>query len=201
MCVPMWAFAAEPAAHSDAFTGGDAATGATKAATCAACHGPTGNSTNPEWPKLAGQSSTYVYQQLKDFKSGTRKQAVMMGMANALTDQDMRDVAAHYAALKTTPGVASKDAVAVASRLYRAGDAARGLPACAACHGPTGAGNPGAAYPRLSGQHATYVGAQLRALRSGERNVSANGQMMSAVAAKLTDKEIDSLASYVNGLQ
>ncbi|HVT36922.1 MAG TPA: c-type cytochrome [Nevskiaceae bacterium] len=202
LCLPLMSFAQEAAvAKKDALTGGDAAAGAAKAATCAACHGPTGNSSNPEWPKLAGQSSAYLVTQLKNFKSGARKQAVMMGMAGSLSDQDMKDVAAHFASQKMEPGVASKDAVAVAEKLYRAGDAARGLPACAACHGPTGAGNAAAAYPRLGGQHAKYVATQLTSFKSGERSIGANGQMMAAVAAKLTDTEIAALSSYVNGLQ
>jgi cytochrome c553 len=199
LCLPMLASAEEAA--KDPFTKGDAPAGATKAASCAACHGPTGNSVNPEWPNLAGQGSSYLYAQLKNFKDGSRKQAIMMGMASALSDQDMRDVAAHFSSLKLSPGVASKDAVAVAEKIYRAGDASRGLPACAACHGPTGAGNPGAAYPRIGGQHSTYAATQLRNFRSGERAAGANGQMMAAVAAKLSDKEIDALASYINGLQ
>lgn len=199
LCVPMLASAAEAA--KDLFVKGDAAAGATKAATCAACHGPTGNSANPEWPKLAGQGSKYLYGQLAAFKAGTRKQAIMMGQAAVLSDQEMRDVAAYFASQQISPGVASKDAVALAEKLYRAGDAARGLPACAACHGPRGAGNPAAGYPRIGGQHAAYTGNQLRNFRAGERSVGANGQMMAALAAKLSDKEMDALASYINGLQ
>ncbi len=202
LCLPLMSFAEESAtAKKDALTGGDAAAGATKAASCVACHGATGNSTNPEWPKLAGQSGPYLVTQLKNFKSGARKQAVMMGMATALSEQDMRDVAAHFSGMKMEPGVTSKDAVAIAERLYRAGDAARGLPACAACHGPTGAGNAAASYPRLGGQHAKYAETQLAAFKSGERALGPNGQAMAAVAAKLTDAEIAALASYVNGLQ
>ena len=202
LCLPMLSFAEEAAtAKKDALTGGDAAAGAAKAATCVACHGATGNSTNPEWPKLAGQSGPYLVTQLKNFKSGTRKQAVMMGMASQLSEPDMRDVAAHFSSMKMEPGVTSKDAVAAAEHLYRAGDPTRGLPACAACHGPTGAGNAAAAYPRLGGQHAKYVETQLTSFKSGERSLGGNGQMMAAVAAKLTDAEITALASYVNGLQ
>ena len=186
---------------TDPFVNGNAEAGAAKAATCVACHGPTGNSSNPEWPKLAGQNSKYIYEQLVAFKSATRKQAIMMGQAALLSDQEMRDVAAFFAAQKQQPGVASPASVKVAEKIFRAGDSGRGLPACASCHGPKGLGNPGAGYARIGGQHATYTANQLKGFRSGERNTGANGQMMTVVAAKLTDAEIEALASYVNGLQ
>jgi cytochrome c553 len=185
----------------DLFTGGDAKAGEAKAAVCAACHGPGGKSAMPDWPKLAGQGSTYTYGQLKHFKAGDRKNPVMAGQAAALSDADMKDLSAYFAAQAPAPGVASKDAVAIAEPLYRAGDPVRSIPACLACHGPTGAGNAAAAYPRLGGQHSAYLATQLKAYRSGERKAGANGQMMSAVAAKLTDQEIEALASYLNGLQ
>jgi cytochrome c553 len=202
-----WAQDAKP----DPFTGGNAQAGAGKAAVCGACHGPAGNSSNPEWPKLAGQHASYVYGQLKVLKSKARPSPVMGPQAAALSDQDMRDLAAYFAAQKPSPGVASPDSVAVAEKLYRAGDAARGLPACSACHGPEGAGNAAAQYPRIGGQHAKYNAAVLRLLRSLEQQkvpqpagVDAahwqRFQTMSSIAAKLTDAEIDALASYVNGL-
>lgn len=203
LCAPLSVLAEAPA-KKDPFTQGDAAAGATKSAACGACHGPNGNSAMPEWPKLAGQSSRFIFEQLKAFKSGTRQNPVMQGQVAALSEQDMRDLAAHYTLQKPAPGVASKDAVATAQPLYRAGNKDRALPACAACHGPAGNGNGAAAYPRLGGQHATYVAARLRNYRElglkGELP-DGNQKMMSAVAAKLSDKEIDALASYVNGLQ
>jgi cytochrome c553 len=113
----------------------------------------------------------------------------------------MQDLAVYFAAQPASPGVASKDAVAVGEKLYRAGNPQTGVPACGACHGPTGAGNPAAAYPRIGGQHAEYNAAQLNAYRKGERETGANGQIMSEVAAKLTDEEIAALASYLNGLR
>src|ERR1044071_2931530 len=113
-------------------------------ATCAACHGPGGNSSNPEWPKLAGQSAKYIYTQLVAFKSATRKQPIMMGQATLLSDQEMRDVAAFFAQQKQQPGVASPASVQVAEKIFRAGDAKRELPACMSCHGPKGLGNPAA---------------------------------------------------------
>lgn len=191
------------AGTKDPITGGDAAAGATKAATCVACHGPAGKSANPEWPKLAGQSSKYVLEQLKAFKAGARKNPLMSPMAAALSEQDMKDLAAYYGAQKADPGVASKDAVAVAQKLYRAGDAARGVPACAACHGPTGAGNAAAGYPRLGGQHATYSSKILNDMRALSREPLPDGNLkiMATIAGKLTDAEIAALGSYVNGLQ
>ncbi|MGQ0698079.1 MAG: c-type cytochrome [Panacagrimonas sp.] len=194
------AFAAEAAAAS-AFLKGDAKAGEAKAAVCAACHGPKGNSAVPAWPKLAGQGAPYTYAQLKHFKDGSRNNAIMAAQVAALSDQDMQDLAAYFGAQEQTPGVASKEAVAVAEKIYRAGAADRGVPACAACHGPTGAGNPAASYPRLGGQHADYSSLQLNAYRKAERKAGPNGQIMADVAAKLTDAEIAALASYLNGLQ
>lgn len=192
-------------AAKDPFTQGDAAAGATKAGTCVACHGVGGNGIiNPEWPKLAGQHSAYTAAQLKHFKSGERKNAVMMGQAMPLSDQDMADIGAYFATLAPVPGVASKDAIQVAEKLYRAGDGSRGIAACAGCHGPNGAGNPGAMYPRVGGQNAGYTTLQLNAYRKGkdgERGGGKHAQIMSAVAAKLTDAEIAALSSYLAGLQ
>lgn len=186
----------------DAFTGGSVDAGAGKAGLCVACHGQGGNSMIPDNPKLAGQHASYVYAQLKVLKSGERKAPAMNPMAAPLSDQDMKDVAAYFAAQPATPGVAAPAAVKVAEKLYRAGDAARQLPACAACHGPQGHGNAGAAYPRIGGQHAKYAANALRNYR-GKANVALNtpnAQAMSDVAGKLTDAEIEALASYLNGL-
>jgi cytochrome c553 len=213
LCAPLFAVADEAAAPAkDVFVQGDAAAGAAKASTCVACHGPGGNGAiNPEWPKLAGQHSGYVYAEIRDFQTQARKSPVMMGQAMGLMgkDQDMRDIAAYFAAQKPVPGVASKDAVAIAQQLYRAGDAGRGLPACAACHGPAGAGNGAAGFPRLGGQNASYSAGQLHAFaacgaaafKDCTRGGDGKGQMMSAIAAKLQENEIQALASYVSGLQ
>jgi cytochrome c553 len=205
LCAPLFAFAQEAApaaAAKDVFTQGDATAGAAKAAACFACHGPGGNGAiNPEWPKLAGQHSAYIYAELTEFKGGQRKNPVMLGQAAALSDADMRNVAAFFAGQKPVPGVASKDSIAVAEKLYRAGDASRGLPACAACHGPTGAGNGAAEFPRIGGQNTGYAAAQLNNFKGGERGTTGKGQMMAAVASKLSDQEIQALASYISGLQ
>ncbi|MGH8456980.1 MAG: c-type cytochrome [Stenotrophobium sp.] len=202
LSAPLAVFAADQTAK-DPFVQGDAAAGATKAAVCGACHGSTGNSTAPNFPKLAGQSSIYIYQQLQDFKSGTRVNPIMQPQAAALSDQDMKDLAAHFASLTMSPGVASKDAVAIAEPIFRAGIAAQGVPACAACHGPNGSGNPAAGYPRIGGQQATYTSAALRRLHdnAAESLPDGNVKIMSSIAAKLSDKEMDALASYLNGLQ
>jgi cytochrome c553 len=203
LLAPLAAFATDVA--SDPLTKGDAAAGATKSTPCVACHGVGGNGAiNPEWPKLAGQGSAYINSQLKHFKSGERKQVVMMGQATMLGDQDMADVAAYFSSQKVVPGVGSADSLKVAAKLYRAGDASRGLPACAACHGPTGAGNITAQYPRLGGQNIGYTTNQLNNYKKGkdgERGGSKNALIMATVAAKLTDTEIAALASYTAGLQ
>jgi cytochrome c553 len=202
LCAPLSVLAAE-GAQKDPFTGGDAANGATRSGACAACHGPNGNSAMGEWPKLAGQSARFVYEQLKAFKTGERQNPIMQAQAAPLSDQDMRDIAAYYAVQKPAPGVAGKEAVALAQPLYRAGNSGRGLPACGACHGPQGNGNAAAAYPRLGGQQAPYVAARLRAYRdlASQPLPDGNRKMMATVAAKLSDTEIEALASYVNGLQ
>jgi len=144
---------------------GTAATGATKAAVCAACHGADGNSADPQYPKLAGQHENYIARHLMLFKSGERSNPIMLGFASMLSPQDMRDIGAHFAAQTSRPGVADDSVIAegphagkkfyqVGEALYRGGDTARGIPACLACHGPDGVGNPGPAYPRIAGQHA-----------------------------------------------
>lgn len=189
-------------AKADPFTGGNAEAGAAKAAVCAACHGPGGNSAMPEWPKLAGQHSAYIARQLAFFKADIRKDPVMSAQAKPLTEQDMKDLGAYFAAQAPKPGVGSPDAVKVAEKLYRAGDTSRGLPACLACHGPQGAGNAGAKYPRIGGQHSKYTAKALRDLRAlaGAPIPDVNVQAMATVAGKLTDAEIEALASYLNGL-
>ncbi len=204
LCAPFIVWA-EGAAHDtklDPFTHGSAEAGATKAATCAACHGPGGNSSNPEWPKMAGQGSRYVYEQLQRFKSGARMNPLMAATVAPLSEQDFRDLAAYFSVQPATPGVASPAVVATAQKIYRAGDSSKGLPACAACHGPTGAGVPAAAYPRVGGQHAVYNANRLRAYRDAAATELPDGnyKIMAEVAAKLTDAEIEAMASYLNGL-
>lgn len=167
-------------------------------AQCAACHGADGNSGSPVNPKLAQQHPEYLIKQLKEFKSGVRKNAVMQGLAAGLSDDDMRNISFWLASKKIKPGFAKdKELVALGERIYRGGVADRQIAACAGCHNPSGAGNP-AQYPRLAGQHADYTAAQLVAYRDGSRG---NSLQMSQVAAKLNDREIKALADYVAGLR
>ncbi len=179
---------------------GDPAAGQQKSATCAACHGNDGNSANAEWPKLAGQSEKYLTKQLMEFKSGDRVNATMNGMVAGLSDQDMEDLAAYYSKQTVTLGEAAPELVEQGQQLYRGGNMVTGVAACSACHGPTGAGNPEARFPLLSGQHALYLENQLKAFRAGQRANDA-GQMMRNIAAKMTDAEIQAVASYVQGLR
>lgn len=177
----------------------DAAAGKAASATCAGCHGMDGNSANPEWPKLAGQGAPYLIKQLHNFKDGERKNATMAPMAMGLSDQDMDNLAAYFSAQTMSQGAAEKDLVELGQKIYRGGNPASGVAACIGCHGPAGAGNPAAKFPRLAGQHAKYVEMQLHAFKSGERNNDA-GRMMRNIADKMTDKEIQAVASYVQGL-
>lgn len=180
---------------------GDAADGQAKAqAICAACHGVDGNSAIPMNPVLAGQHPEYLYKQLRDYKSGERQNAIMAGMAAALSDQDMRDVAAYYAAQKPRQGSAGDLSLATAGqKLYRGGNAKTGVVPCAGCHSPNGAGIP-IQYPRLKGQHTAYTVAQLQAFRAGQRANDA-GTMMRNVAARMTDAEMAAVAEYITGLK
>lgn len=187
--------------NSAAMAAGSVEAGQAKSATCMACHGPDGNSVNPEWPSLAGQHASYIIKQIKHFKSGERQNPLMTPMAMMLSDQDAEDLAAFYAAQTPRPsGEAEPSKVKVGERLFRGGNAATGVAACAACHGPTGRGIPGAAFPAVAGQHATYTAAQLRAYKSGARASDPNS-MMRAIAAKLSEEEIDAVASYLQGMR
>ncbi len=170
-----------------------------KAASCAACHGAAGISSNPEWPNLAGQHASYTALQLAHFRDGKRKNDLMSAMATGLTDEDIRALGNHFAAQPPVVGTADEALVAAGAALYRGGNKATGVPACMACHGPRGAGNPGAAYPALSGQHATYTARQLEAYRSGARSTDP-ASIMRAIAARMTAEEIAAVASYVAGL-
>lgn len=172
---------------------------------CAACHGADGNSVAPANPKLAGQFPEYLQKQLRDFmpqkgKKPARESAVMNGMVANLSDTDVQAIASYYGGQALKPAAASnKDLAAEGQKLWRGGDAARGVPACAGCHGPSGAGIP-VQFPRLGGQYAEYVTAQLQAFRSGARTNDPGG-MMRGVAAHLTDPQIKALADYVAGLR
>jgi len=192
--------AAEPAAKADSAKGQSIAN-----KVCAACHGADGNSPTSANPKLASQVPEYLQKQLANFKPAAGKRAerenpIMGGMVAGLSAEDMRDVAAYYSAQRAKPGAAkTQDALALGRKIWRGGDVIKGLPACAACHGATGAGLP-AQYPRLAGQHAEYTETQLKAFRSGERRNDAN-KMMQAIAGRMSDPEIRAVADYIAGLR
>jgi len=187
---------AKPAAAAPAKP--DLAKGQTTATNvCAACHTSDGSRGSPANPIIQGQHPEYLAKQLSEFKSGKRANPIMQGMAAALSDADMKNVAAFYSSKQPKPGFAkNKDSVALGEKIYRGGIADRAVPACAGCHGPSGAGIP-ALYPRLSGQHGDYTAAQLNAFRSGAR---ANSPQMTGVAAKMNDKEIKAVSDYIAGL-
>jgi cytochrome c553 len=167
-------------------------------AVCAACHGADGNSGTPVNPKLAQQHPEYLVKQLQEFKSGKRANAVMSGFASQLSDDDMKNISYWVASKKAKPGFAKdKDTVVLGERIYRGGIADRQIAACASCHSPNGAGIP-AQYPRLSGQHADYTTAQLVQFRDGARK---NSAQMTAVAAKMNDREIKAVSDYIAGLR
>lgn len=186
---------------------GDPAAGQQKAAACTACHGADGNSVNGEWPKLAGQHPSYTVKQLQNFKAHTdpnaqvvRVNAIMNGMAAPLSEQDMEDLAAYFANQTVTPGTADPELVELGQTIFQGGNLNSGLPACTGCHGPGGRGNAAAGFPSLMAQHPQYIEAQLKAFRAMQR-ANDPGQMMRNIAAKMTDKEIQAVASYIYGLR
>jgi len=195
---------------------GDAAAGEQKAQVCAACHGADGNSAIEMYPRLAGQSERYIAQQLALIASGQRTEgmvAVMLPFVEGMTPQDMRDLGAYFATQKSGAGVADDAEVAdgtyagmkfyeIGQALYRGGDAKRGIPACMACHGPNGAGNPGPAYPHIGGQHAAYTAQRLQHYQAGQTQETdpAHFRIMEQVTHSLTEQEIQALSSYVQGL-
>lgn len=166
---------------------------------CVACHNADGNSTTPANPKLAGLAPEYINKQLTNFKSGERKSPVMSGMVAALTPEDMKNLGAYFGGQKPAAGTAKDKALAAAGqKLFKGGNQSSGVPACAACHGPNGAGIP-IQFPRLAGQHGEYVLAQLALFRSGERANDA-AKMMRVIATKMTDQEMKAVAEYISGL-
>jgi cytochrome c553 len=167
---------------------------------CAACHGADGNSAIPANPNLAAQIPEYTAKQLANFKGGERSNAVMSGIASTLSPEDMTSLGAYFANQAAKPGTATdKELVALGQSLYRGGNSGTGVPACAACHSPNGAGIP-KQYPRLSGQHAAYTIAQLKAFRAGERANDPN-RMMRMIAAKMSEREMQAVAEFIAGLR
>jgi cytochrome c553 len=206
VCVP-WAVQA-----ADSAKAGSAEAGATKAAACLACHGPNGNSTNAQWPVLAGQNAAYITAQLKHFHDKTRvdPSGLMPPQAAALSPQDIADLAAYFS-LQTPSGLEADPSYwQNGQNLYRAGDPSRNIPACIACHGPVGRGVPAAGFPQLRAQHAEYILAQLQQYASdtrytrdakGQSNGGLYDQIMHTIASRLTQEDMRDLASYVQGMR
>jgi len=200
--------AATAAALDDPFKDGDAARGTAKAAVCSACHGPNGNSTSPDWPRLAGQSAVYIVEQLRLFRAGVRDNPVMKPLASTLSDQDIDDLAVYYEAQTPTGLEADPSFWRAGEALYLRGDRAHDVPACVACHGPVGRGNLAAGYPALRAQQSVYVVKQLNDYKSGGRytganaaGASRNGAMMFTIAPRLTPEQMRDVASYVQGMR
>lgn len=187
-------------AGNTAQAAGDAAAGASKAGTCAACHGMDGNSVNPLWPSLAGQNEAYLVNTLNAFKNGTRTDLLMSAQAAVLTEQDIADLAAHFAAQTPTQRTADPSLAGAGEQLYRGGNKEARISACIACHGPTGQGNAPAAYPAVAGQHAVYTAKQLTDYQSGARTSDGDTKIMRSVTARLSKDEINAVAAYMQGL-
>ena len=185
---------------------GDAEAGQAKAATCVACHGVDGNSAVPTFPKLSGLGHKYLLKQMQDIRDGRRPVALMAGQVDNMTDQDLSDIAAFYDAQPRTGGTAEPDKVSLGRKVYLGGIAERQVPACSGCHSPTGNGNGPAGYPALAGQHADYVAAQLKMFRKGYedpagRTNGGEAKIMRTTAFRMSDMEIEAVASYIAGLQ
>jgi cytochrome c553 len=203
------AWAAAPVLSLYPYADGVAAAGAAKAAVCAACHGPNGNSTNPLWPRLAGQNAVYLDEQLQLFKAGVRNNPIMMPMATLLSDKDIDNISVYYESQTPIGGEADPSYWKAGQQLYDYGDPSRTVPACRACHGPIGKGNLASGYPALRAQHAEYIIKQLQDFASGMRYAGAgpgkpqsrNGFMMETIAKQLTPEEIRNVASYVQGMR
>ena len=179
---------------------GDAEAGQGKVAVCGACHGADGNSPAPNFPKLAGQGERYLLKQLHDIKSGDRPVVEMTGMLDNLSDQDMADIAAYFSSQKMSVGAADPKLVARGEALFRGGKLEEGMPACTGCHSPNGAGLDAAGFPQLGGQHAQYVAKQLTDFREGNRTNDGDSMIMRSIAAKLSNKDIEAVSSFIQGL-
>jgi cytochrome c553 len=183
-----------------AHAAGDAKAGQAKAAVCGACHGPDGNSAAPNFPKLAGQGERYLLKQMQDIKAGNRTVLEMTGLLNNVSDQDMADIAAYFSSQKGSVGAADPKVVARGEALFRGGKLEQGMPACTGCHSPDGSGNAAAGFPHLGGQHAQYVAKQLTDFREGNRTNDGDSMIMRGIAAKLSNKDIEAVSSYIQGL-
>lgn len=202
-----------------AFADGDASKGKEKAAACTACHGEGGNSMVPTFPKLAGQNQRYLLKQMQDIQCGElsaeqqrvekcagRSIPTMTGQLSSMSDADLADIAAYFSAQTSSIAQAKPESLAKGEEIYRAGIGAKDVAACTACHSPTGNGNAPAGFPALSGQHADYLAAQLRAFRAAAdglpgRNNDGDIMIMRDIAYRLSDSEIDAVANYISGLR
>ena len=192
-----------------AHAAGDAEAGQGKVAVCGACHGVDGNSPAPNFPKLAGQGERYLLKQLQDIKAGStpgaaegvgRKVLEMTGMLDPLSDQDLEDIAAYFSSQKGSVGYADPALAKQGEKLFRGGKLDQGMPACTGCHAPNGVGNDLAGFPKLGGQHAAYTAKQLTDFREGNRTNDGDTMIMRGVAAKLSNKDIEAVSSYIQGL-
>ena len=189
-------------ASAESLVDGSVEAGKARALTCTACHGQEGNSVNPEWPNIAGQGAAYRVAQLQAFKSGLRTNPLMTSQAMLLSDEDMRNLAVYYESLPAAvSAVADPGSIARAEALYRGGNEDAKVPACLACHGPAGRGNPAADYPALNGQHATYTAKQLRDYASNARKSVDKTRIMNEISSRLSEEDIVAIASYVQGLK
>ncbi len=206
--VSVLAIAALPAGASENAAGKPDLAKAQQTATqtCAACHGADGNSTNPANPSIAGQPAEYITEQLANFKSRVRSNPIMASIADTLSPDDMRALGVHFSQQKPKGSAASDAALALSGqKIFRGGNAATGVPACAACHLPDGVGVP-SRYPRVGGQYADYLYAQLKAFKSGERGMDTegkdvNGKIMAQIAGRMSDREMQAVAQYASGLR
>jgi cytochrome c553 len=179
---------------------GSVEAGQAKSMICGSCHGADGNSVTPEWPSIAGQHASYIVRQLEAYRAGEREDVGMQQYASMLSEQDMYDLATYYAAQTPRPNGADSELVGLGEDIYRGGLPGRSIPACMACHGPRGLGNPLAAYPRVSAQHATYTFNTLRDYSAGERRSDGEPQTMRNVSELLQENEMRAVASYIQGL-
>ena len=198
LCISVALFPHSALAKDNARAGNIEA-GKAKSGTCVACHGVGGNSVNPVWPKLASLDADYIAKQLKYYKEGKRVNALMSPQAMALTEQDMLNLGAYYKSIERSAGATQENLVELGTQIYSGGNSESGVAACIACHGPKGNGNPAAGYPKLSFQHAAYMVDRLKRYRAGTSKYP-GAEIMVGIAKNLTDKEIEAVASYAQGL-
>jgi cytochrome c553 len=190
------------ATKAESLVDGSLEAGKQRAVTCTACHGAEGNSSIPMWPNIAGQGAPYTLSQLKAFKNASRNNPLMYAQAMMLSDTDMKDLAVYYESLPTAKqSVSDESLIELGEALYRGGKKETKVPACLACHGPSGRGNIAAKYPSLQGQHAEYTAKQLKDYASGARVTDGTTRIMRNIAVKLSEEDITALSSYIQGLR